>query len=410
MGLNLPDFYCLNGVVRHPYRSKIAEAVAGERSGHTAVADAGYVYVWGGYVSIAEHGVFYPSDEIWLYDVDSGIWQAHPMEGDAPPPMSGTCGCSLNGEMYIFGGYNDNGYTNQLYCVNLRSEEYTWKKVSYAEGCQPTPRDKNSCWVYNDRIIYFGGYGCKRFSEISDSTSFTVDEVSWVGEIFWGWNNEVHVFDPQKLTWSEPSTRGVVPAPRAAHACATLHNKGYVCGGRVVNTRTSDIHCLDLDTWTWSEIIHTSAQVPAGRSWHTLTPVADSVLFLFGGLSANCEPLSDSWTFNTHSREWREMKHLQKNTPRLWHTACQGKGSEVIVFGGSQDDLLSVDTGHCNDILVFQTQPCSLVRLCEDCIGKNSRVLNEQLSWLPLKLRQAIQKRILFFEIAEKSTRKDNSA
>lgn len=29
---------------------------------------------------------------------------------------------------------------------------------------------------------------------------------------------------------------------------------------------------------------------------------------------------------------------------RLWHTACQGKDADVIVFGGSCDYILLVDT------------------------------------------------------------------
>lgn len=84
--------------------------------------------------------------------------------------------------------------------------------------------------------------------------------------------------------------QGRAPAPRAAHASATLGHRGYICGGRVMvrahqtltlliftfilnksvitvknlcrkmscyfvqETRTSDIHCLDLETWTWSEM------------------------------------------------------------------------------------------------------------------------------------------------------------
>lgn len=73
--------------------------------------------------------------------------------------------------------------------------------------------------------------------------------------------------------------QGRPPAPRAAHAGATLGCKGYICGGRVMvscsylivqqyadqgaindslfhlqETRTSDIHCLDIQSWTWSEM------------------------------------------------------------------------------------------------------------------------------------------------------------
>ncbi|XP_066550253.1 kelch domain-containing protein 1 isoform X2 [Amia ocellicauda] len=319
--------------------TQILRVVAQKRSGHTAVVDGNHLYVWGGYLSIDDNEVYLPSTEMWLYDMDSGVWDMHLAEGDIPPPMSGTCGCCVNGEMYIFGGFDDNGYTDKIYCVNLRNGTYTWKKIN-SKGSPPTPRDKLSCWVYNDRIIYFGGYGYKELGDLNDSSIFTVDEASWVGDVFLGWNNEVHVFDPSTVTWNEPDTTGSPPAPRAAHACATLGSKGYVCGGRVGGTRTNDVYCLDLELWKWSEV--------------------------------------------------------------LWHTACLGKESEVIVFGGSRHDLLSVDTGHCNDVLVFQTQPHSLLRLCADSIGKNAKMLQEQLSWLPRKLGWAIQKRISFFAPAGK--------
>ncbi len=38
---------------------------------------------------------------------------------------------------------------------------------------------------------------------------------------------------------------------------------------------------------------------PVGRSWHTLTAVSDSSLFLFGGLSVDCRPMSMTHTNTT---------------------------------------------------------------------------------------------------------------
>lgn len=40
------------------------------------------------------------------------------MTGDTPPSMSGTCGCSVNGHMYIFGGCDDNGQTNRVRLIS----------------------------------------------------------------------------------------------------------------------------------------------------------------------------------------------------------------------------------------------------------------------------------------------------
>ncbi|XP_075874164.1 kelch domain-containing protein 1 isoform X2 [Nelusetta ayraudi] len=326
------------------FERHFSEVVARERSGHTAVAEDNLLYVWGGYMSVADDEVFLPSDEIWVYDLEQGLWQVFHMTGEVPPAMSGTCGCCLNGHMYIFGGCDDNGQTNLIYCVNLTDHKYMWRKIMHESGRAPSPRDKLSCWVYNGRLIYFGGYGHKLLTDVnSQNKNFIVDEASWVEDVFWGWNNEVHVFNPAEAGWSEPKTHGRAPAPRAAHASATLGHRGYICGGRVMETRTSDIHCLDLETWTWSEIVPTSP-TPVGRSWHTLTAVSDSSLFLFGGLSIDCKPMSDGWLIDVETKKWREVDHPFKNKPRLWHTASPGKDSDVIVFGGSCDYILLVDT------------------------------------------------------------------
>uniref|UniRef100_UPI00398F2B85 kelch domain-containing protein 1 isoform X2 n=2 Tax=Pristiophorus japonicus TaxID=55135 RepID=UPI00398F2B85 len=371
--------------------------VAEERSGHCAVLDGSYLYVWGGYVTYENNEVYLPNDEIWVYEIESGIWQRQPMKGELPRPMSGSCAACLNGVMYIFGGYDDLGYSNELYCVNLQVKDdmFTWKKLSNYQGNPPTPRDKLSCWVYKDKLIYFGGYGCKKISELNDS--FDVNEASWEEEMFWGWNYDIHVFDPSMNIWYQPATKGVPPRPRAAHACATLGNKGYLFGGRILETRINDLHCLDLDTWTWSGEITVKGVRPQGRSWHTLTPVTDDQIFLFGGLSAESQPLSDAWIYSVGATEWRQLEHCPKNRPRLWHTACLGKEYEVMVFGGSKDDLLSYDSGHCNDVLIFQTQPYSLFRLCLDCIAKNSTVLQSQLPWLPRQLLSQVEKKITFW-------------
>ncbi|MEE6492355.1 hypothetical protein FKM82_016557 [Ascaphus truei] len=312
----------------------------------------------------------------------------HLMDGDLPPSMSGSCGACLNGKLYIFGGYDDKGYSNQLYFVNLRSKNgiYTWKHVKNFKGQPPTPRDKLSCWVYKDRLIYFGGYGSRKHNELNDC--FDVHDASWEGQVFWGWNNDVHVFDTITQTWFQPVVKNVPPQARAAHSCAVLGNKGYVFGGRVLQTRMNDLHFVNLDTWTWSGGIQVNGENPKGRSWHSLTSVGDDQLFLFGGLSAESVPLSDGWIYSITSNEWKQFKHLPKDRPRLWHTACLGKESEVMVFGGSKDDLLSLDTGHCNDLLIFQIQPYSLCRLCLDSIGKNASVLGNQVPSLPRKLLQ----------------------
>uniref|UniRef100_A0A671NZ20 Kelch domain-containing protein 1-like n=1 Tax=Sinocyclocheilus anshuiensis TaxID=1608454 RepID=A0A671NZ20_9TELE len=279
---------------------------------------------------------FVPSDEIWLYDMESGVWSLRHMGGEVPPVLSHACGAYLQGMLYIFGGCDINGHTNTMYCVDLLGVEYSWKKVTDTVGGTPSPRVRHSCWVYKNRLIYFGGYGCKTVREVNNSKSFMVDETSR----FWGWNNEVHMFEPVTATWTEPQTQGQPPEPRSSHASTTLGHKGYICGGLVSHFN------LDL-----SKIIFSAASFPWGRTLHTLTAISDDTLFLFGGLSTSGDVLSDGWEFNTKTREWREKDHAHKDKPRLWHSADKGRDSDVVIFGGSQTYLFVMDSNHCADVL-----------------------------------------------------------
>lgn len=119
--------------------------------------------------------------------------------------------------------------------------------------------------------------------------------------------------------------------------------------------------------------------------------------------------LGDGWLIDVETRKWREVDHPFKNKPRcnslfefcmnmfknsfrnnwktkslwkftnyfsvffprLWHTACPGKDSDVIVFGGSCDYILLVDTVSTNE-----TQRFSLKFFTSNKIISNSQMNN----------------------------------
>lgn len=376
-----------------------------ERSCHTAFIHNNTLYVWGGYQVVAGQDVMLPSSEIWLCDLDSGKWECKEITGENPTGLYGFCGSNVNGTLYIFGGCNSDGYSNQMFSMDVDQPCYSWTRVSETKGVTPSPRDKHSCWVHRHRLIYFGGYGCKTVGEVQNtsSSSFIVEEMSWatIGNTLfrcWGWNNEVCVFDTQSSTWSTPETQGPAPSPRGCHASALLENKGYITGG--AETAELDIYSLDLVTWTWSRFDVSPSSAPLGRSMHTLSAVSDQTLFTYGGLGVDGNTLNDAWLFNIQKREWMEVKHPHKDKPRVCHTASLGSDGDVVVFGGSSKLCILVDSvavlraprqHHCRDILIFQTQPYSLCRLCEDFIGGHTDLFRVNL--LPSKLRNKISKR-----------------
>ncbi|XP_014915497.1 kelch domain-containing protein 1-like isoform X1 [Poecilia latipinna] len=387
-----------------------------ERSSHTAFIHSNTLYVWGGYQVrkggcwlpvqvVAGQDVVLPSSEICLCDLDSGKWECKEITGESPTGLSGFCGSNINSTLYIFGGCDSDGYSNQMFSVDVAQPCFSWTRVADTKGVTPSPRDNHSCWVHRGRLIYFGGYGCKTVAEAQNtsSSSFIVEEMSWamIGNTLfrcWGWNNEVCVFDTRSSTWSAPATRGPAPSPRGCHASSILGNKGYITGG--VETEELDIFCLDLETWTWSRFDNLPCVSPLGRFMHTMNFVSDQTLFVYGGLGMDGKTLNDAWLFNTQKGEWTKVKHPHEDKPRVCHTACLGSDGDVVVFGGNSDFCVLVDSvsvmrapkqHHCRDVLIFQTQPYSLCRLCEDLISRNSELF--RLDLLPSKLHKIISRK-----------------
>uniref|UniRef100_A0A673NB75 Kelch domain containing 1 n=1 Tax=Sinocyclocheilus rhinocerous TaxID=307959 RepID=A0A673NB75_9TELE len=123
-----------------------------------------YLYVWGGYVSVADHEAFLPNDELWLYDLENGLHQLLLLcSTGRGGTCVGPCGCIVNEELFIFGGCCDDGQTNE---VKLHSVFTVWRRVTLRSGSLPSPRDKLSCWVHEGRLRTFSGDGTMKFRSL----------------------------------------------------------------------------------------------------------------------------------------------------------------------------------------------------------------------------------------------------
>ncbi|NP_001279679.1 kelch domain-containing protein 2 [Callorhinchus milii] len=378
--------------------SSFHDSVPEERSGHVAVAHGNYMYVLGGYKNAAVrgyHDFYLPREELWIYNMETGRWKKKYTEGDIPQSMSGSCAASVDGVLYLFGGHHARGNTNEFYMLNLRPKDkiLCWEKIKEFRGVPPTPKDKLGYWVYNNKLIFFGGYGYAPRGQYHGTFEF--DESSfWNASHPRGWNNHVHFIDLETFTWNQPITKGKPPTPRAAHACATIGNRGYVFGGRYQDARTNDLYFLDLDTWEWNEVAQSPDQIPTGRSWHSLTPVSTDHLFLFGGFTTDKHPLSDAWIYSVSRNEWLRVDHSYADRPRLWHSACTSDEGEVVVFGGCANNLLAHhQAAHSNDILIFSVQPKSLVRLCLEAVIHFKEMLANVWDCFPKHLLLSVNQR-----------------
>jgi leucine-zipper-like transcriptional regulator 1 len=76
-------------------------------------------------------------------------------------------------------------------------------------------------------------------------------------------------------------TEGPPPEARANHCSAVLGRKLFIFGGWNGQQRLNDVHVLDSDTMTWTQLAPRGV-APPPRAGMTLTRIGDR-LYLYGG-------------------------------------------------------------------------------------------------------------------------------
>eukprot|EP00064_Thunnus_orientalis_P010872 superscaffoldBa00001514_g10901 len=188
-----------------------------------------------------------------------------------------------------------------------------------------------------------------------------------------GWTNQMFSLDltQQHCSWKKVTdTKGTTPSPRDKHSCWVHRDRALLLLPEAAmpapfwGTKVTSLVAGDTSP----------SCTPLGRSMHTMTPISDHTLFIYGGLGTDGNTLNDAWQFNTLKKQWTKMMHPHKDKPRVCHTACLGSDNDVVVFGGSSNFCILMDSvavlrapsqRHCSDVFMFQTQPYSLFRYVE---------------------------------------------
>lgn len=385
------------------------EHYPGEHIGHISVYHHGHMIVLSGFGGYKENLTtdYNPTTEIWVYDQMIEKWIRKICTSitpdDIPMERSGAVGSVIDNHLYMFGGFSQEGSLRTLHRLNLSNLKWQYLKP---EGMLPLACDKSVCWSYGGRFYLFAGYG-----RAHDSTEWNVDSSRQIGFQFildtsshWhyrrGWNNQFACYDPETNRWQWPHCTGQIPVARAAHAVAMIGTKVYIFGGRNGNDRLNDMYELDMERFEWRQLMMNDSQHPiSGRSWHSLTPISNDSLILYGGFSTSNKPLNDCWLYNTCTNQWKQIE-LPYQKPRLWHTAILSSYGEVLIFGGAVDMIMpnqnrqrgKVDI-FAHDMLTIQFQPKSLFRLCLAEVVSKRAMLRSIWSQLPIHLQAILYQR-----------------
>ncbi|XP_039157224.1 actin-fragmin kinase-like [Eucalyptus grandis] len=149
--------------------------------------------------------------------------------------------------------------------------------------------------------------------------------------------NEVHVFDTVEQTWSQPTIKGMPPAPRDGHSCTNVGDNLFVFGGTDGMNPLGDLHILYTSSHTWISPM-TRGEGPEARQGHSAALV-DKRLFIFGGYGKSPDNddevyYNDLFILNTETFVWNKpMMTGIPPSPRHTH-GCSTWKNKMIVLGG----------------------------------------------------------------------------
>lgn len=150
---------------------------------------------------------------------------------------------------------------------------------------------------------------------------------------------------PYVRKWQKINTKGSPYSPRTGHTVVAFENSVYIFGGTDSEKRQNDLHRLNLDTETWSNMNSTSNRndyqvLPLKRSG-AKGVVYNRKFYIFGGYDGRGgNYFNDIYCFDFKKCIWQEIlpnKNKRGNSflphPRTDHSVCLHNDC-LIIFAG----------------------------------------------------------------------------
>jgi len=213
--------------------------------------------------------------------------------------------------------------------LGLVAGDWTWTRIP-ASGLKPAVRSGHASVEVDGKVYVIGG--C-----LLDVQCF----------------NDVHIFDPETQTWSQPALSGNAPEPRGGHTATLVGASIFVVGGSSPEATFNDAFELDLIARRWRRCA-TQGVTPPARTGHAADTDGEGNVVIFGGVGSDGQYLGELWLLNVfYPHEWLD----KSTTPVTWVPAVtegtapaarEGHSLTVIrrkafVFGGYTVGGLSND-------------------------------------------------------------------
>lgn len=189
-----------------------AEDVPIARTGAAMTVVGDKMFVWGGFTQEIEgegddrfplniplpeeDDEDYPIEE---YDITKNCWRRHKTTGkdgdesNIPAFGSGSVMLSMGGLVYLYGGWNDQQFSNDVF--RLDPVSMVWEKLEPRGGHPPVSKCHCGMVQYEGKLVIFGGIGAAGQAGRGGGAQYITCHDTKVTYDYC-WNNELHSFDP----------------------------------------------------------------------------------------------------------------------------------------------------------------------------------------------------------------------
>ncbi|CDW87459.1 kelch motif family [Stylonychia lemnae] len=307
--------------------------------------DTQFILIFGGIDSEGKryndlHAISLPSFK-WL---DLAQIQSE-CESSRPTPRAGHSSVVFGDRMYLYGGEDSQGNSNEFFVLDLNN--LCWSRLDVA-GISPRGRSYHSSTLIpptnfdlgsHPKWVIFGGYSDK------------------------GFLNDLVIFDLVLQRWEKPVTIGTKrdsePTARQGASMVYALNRLWLFGGYHQGQFYHDIFQLDLASNEWSDITdQIQGELPSNRQLagiiyqnNHIESAMQGSIYIYGGCDYFTKVCYNDLYQLTLKDQWMKKVELKNEiSPREGHQLVSF-GSLVLSIGGCD----SIKEQCNNDILVMQT-------------------------------------------------------
>jgi N-acetylneuraminic acid mutarotase len=202
-------------------------------------------------------------NDLYAFDPTSFQWKKVATGGTPPGPRLNHAAAVIASSLYVFGGYQEGEARADLFRFDTRLSKWT----SLSPPSPPTARCNHTLTAVNDKLFLIGG-------RANENIVF----------------NDVHVYDTVSNTWSTPTIRSNPPEARDFHSTVLLGDEKtlLVFGGahdiesKNVSLHFNDVHLFNTETFTWSQP-SVSGPPPPPRWMHRAIVCHGVKMYVFAG-------------------------------------------------------------------------------------------------------------------------------